>query len=229
MSAMPWVGALMALVACGGGESLTYDESIDSISSAMARTMAAEFSIESRSVYIVETADSIEEYTYSTYQFNIESAQSFFGYEEDRNPFAPPVTRHSVTLEDKYYEFVDSSQCYSYNPRVIYMDGGGGTFGTFGSYKRELYRDYDYSGRKWVAEDGSSVTLIEFESDPDTRFSFKVENGFLVEQVFYSESDTYGILVGDDHDGKIVAKRDVTRYYDIGVKKDFPVLEPICE
>ena len=43
---MLWVGALMALVACGGGESLTYDESIDSISSAMARTMAAEFSIE---------------------------------------------------------------------------------------------------------------------------------------------------------------------------------------
>ena len=227
MSAMLWLGALMALVACGGGESLTYDESIDSISSAMARTMAAEFSIESRSVYIVETADSIEEYTYNSYQFNIESAQSFFGYEEDRNPFAPPVTRHFVTLEDKYYEFVDSYQCYSDNQRVKYMDGG--TFGTFPSYKRELYRDYDYSGRKWVAEDGSSVTLIEFESDPDTRFSFKVENGFLVEQVFYSESDTYGILVGDDHDGKIVAKRDVARYYDIGVKKDFPVPEPICE
>ena len=217
----------MALAACGGGESLTYDESIDSISSAMARTMAAEFSIESRSVYIVETADSIEEYTYNIYQFNIESALNFFGYEEDRNPFAPPVTRHSVTLEGKYYEFVDSSQCYSYNPRVKYMDGG--TSGTFASYKRELYRDYDYSGRKWVAEDGSSVALIEFESDPDTRFSFKVENGFLVEQVFYSESDTYGILVGDDHDGKIVAKRDVARYYDIGVKKDFPVPEPICE
>ena len=227
MSAMLWVGALMALVACGGGESLTYDESIDSISSAIARTMAAEFSIESRSVYIVETADSIEEYTYNIYQFNIESALNFFGYEEDRNPFAPPVTRHSVTLEGKYYEFVDSYQCYSYNPGVIYMDGG--TVGTFASYNRELYRDYDYSGRKWVAEDGSSVALIEFESDPDTRFSFKVENGFLVEQVFYSESDTYGILVGDDHDGKIVAKKDVTRYYDIGVKKDFPVPEPICE
>ena len=227
---MLWLGVLMALAACGGGESLTYDESIDSIS----RTMAAEFSIESRSVYIVETADSItadsiEEYTYNIYQVTFESAQSFFGYEEDRNPFAPPVTRHFVTLEGKDYEFVDSYQCYSDNPRVIYMDGGGGTFGTFGSYKRELYRDYDYSGRKWVAEDGSGVTLIEFESDPDTRFSFKVENGFLVEQVFYSESDTYGILVGDDHDGKIVAKRDVTRYYDIGVKKDFPVPEPICE
>ena len=216
----------MALAACGGGESLTYDESIDLISSAMARTMAGEFSIDDTGIDVVETADSIEEYTYKTYQFNIESAQSFFGYEEDRNPFAPPVTRHSVTLEDKYYEFVDSSQCYSYNPGVIYY---GGTVGTFASYNRELYRDYDYSGRKWVAEDGSSVTLIEFESDPDTRFSFKVENGFLVEQVFYSESDTYGILVGDDHDGKIVAKKDVTRYYDIGVKKDFPVPEPICE
>ena len=225
---MLWLGAFMALAACGGGESLTYDESIDLISSAMARTMAAEFSIESRSVYIVETADSIEEYTYNIYQFNIESALNFFGYEEDRNPFAPPVTRHSVTLEGKYYEFVDSYQCYSYNPQVKFI-GDERTFGTFPSYKRELYRNYDYSGRKWVAEDGSSVALIEFESDPDTRFSFKVENGFLVEQVFYSESDTYGILVEDDHDGKIVAKKDVTRYYDIGVKKDFPVPEPICE
>ena len=78
MSAMLWLGAFMALAACGGGESLTYDESIDSISSAMARTMAAEFSIESRSVYIVETADSIEEYTYNIYQFNIESALRLF-------------------------------------------------------------------------------------------------------------------------------------------------------
>ena len=123
MSAMPWVGSLMALVACGGGESLTYDESIDSISSAMAMTMAADFSIESRSVYIVETADSIEEYTYNSYQVNIESAQNFFGYEDDRNPFAPSETRHFVTLEGKNYEFVDSYQCYSDNPGVTYMDG----------------------------------------------------------------------------------------------------------
>ena len=38
MSAMVWLGALMALAACGGGESLTFDESMDLIAGANART-----------------------------------------------------------------------------------------------------------------------------------------------------------------------------------------------
>ena len=222
---MPLLFALVA-AACGG-ESLAYDEAMDLLSSASERTVAGEFSVESHSVYIVEKGDSLEEYTYNSYTVHFESDRRFFGYDENRNPLSPPEILRYVVLEGEEYEFIDADQCYSDMPQVTRL--GGGTFETIGPAMRELYRDYDYSSKKWGTEDGSSVTLIEFKPDPDARFSFKVQDGFLVESTYYSEDDSYGRLVGDGFDGKIVAKLNVTRFYDIGVKKEFPVPEPICE
>ena len=60
-------------------------------------------------------------------------------------------------------------------------------------------------------------------------FTFTIEGGFLVGQMVYVEGDIYGRLVGAGFDGKILAKKSVRRYYDMGAEKEFPVPEPICE
>ena len=259
---MLWLGALMALVACGGGESLTYDESMDLLASAMERTIASEYSAEGNTVYVVDMGDSLREYTYSGYEIHHKSSRNFFSYHVTRNPLSPPEISKSIVLEGKMYEFVDADRCYSHDAqKTVSASGtqvtttttsevqetsipdvkvttsftatsdrfGSSTFDRFGPYTRKIYRDYDYSGERWVEEDGSSVALIEFESDPDFRFSFKVRDGYMVESKVHSERDNHGKLVRDGFDDKIVAKKTLTRYYNIGVRKEFPVPEPICE
>ena len=87
----------------------------------------------------------------------------------------------------------------------------------------------EYVGGKRVVQDGSTTETIEFETGTGSTDSFTIQDGLLVEAVQYVQFDGYGRRVGDGFDGKIVAKKYIRRYYDIGVKKEFPVPEPICE
>ena len=121
---MLWLGALMALAACGGGESLTYDESMDSISSAMARTVAGEFSIDDTSIDVVEMDNSTGEYTFNIFSVYFDPERGWFGYSEDRNPFAPPARRRFLTTGGvRTMSSLKSYQCYSDNPTFIVQGG----------------------------------------------------------------------------------------------------------
>ena len=221
---MLWLGALMALAACGSGESLTFDESMDLLSSAMAGTVAGEFSIDDTGIEVVEMDNSTGEYTFSIFSVYFDPGRGWFGYMEDRNPFVPPVRQHFLTTGGVDYEFIEEGQCYSDNPTLIV---------TGGPIRLDLMLPNmmpdKYVGGKRVVQDGSTTETIEFETGRGSTNSFTLQDGFLVEWVFYVQYDGLGRRVGDGFDGKIVAKKYIRRYYDIGVEKDFPVPEPICE
>ena len=226
MSAMVWLGALMALAACGGGESLTFDESMDLLSSALDTTFADRFSYDSITVEMVERDGSLREYTQDTYNIYYDRNRGQFGYAEINNPFAPLDRRHFLTVDSVNYEFIESRQCYSDNPTFIVFWDPDPDYYQLMMPNMEMAK---YTGGRRVLENGSVKEVIEFERRPGSTDTYTVEDGALVETVVYIEGDVYGRRVGDGFDGKIVAKKYIRRYYDIGEKKDFPVPEPICE
>ena len=223
---MLWLGAFMALAACGGGESLTYDESIDSISSAMARTVAGEFSSDDSGIDVVEIDNSTGEYTFNIFSLYFDPERGWFGYSEDKNPFGPPARWRFLNTGGADYEFIEEGECYSDNPTFIVQ---GGPIKSDLILPPVVMMPDKYIGGKRVVQDGSTTEIIEFETGPGSTFSFTIQDGLLVEAVQYVQHDGFGRRVGDGFDGKIVAKKYIRRYYDIGVEKDFPVPEPICE
>ena len=212
---MLWLGAFMALAACGGGESLTFDESMDLLSSAMAGTVAGEFSIDDTGIDVVEMDNSTGEYTFNIFSMYFDPERGWFGYSEDRNPFAPPARRRFLTTGGADYEFIEEGQCYSDNPTFIVKGG---------PIRSDLMLPNmmadEYVGGKRVVQDGSTTEIIEFETGTGSTDSFTIQDGLLVEAVQYVQFDGFGRRVGDGFDGKIVAKKYIRRYYDIGVKKD---------
>ena len=227
---MLWLGALMALAACGGGESLTYDESMDLLSNAMRRTVAGAYSLDDTGIDVVEMDNSTGEYTFYIFSVYFDPERGWFGYMEDRNPFAPPVRRHFLTADGADYEFIEARQCYSDNPTVTAQVGPIGLDqNPLLMLPPVVMMPDKYIGGKRVIQDGSTTETIEFETGTGSTDSFTIQDGLLVDAVHYVQYDGYGRRVGDGFDGKIVAKKYIRRYYDIGVKKDFPVPEPICE
>ena len=224
MSAMVWLGALMALAACGGGEPLTFDESMDLLSSALDTIFADRFSSYDISVEMVEMNGSLREYTKDTLSMYYDRERGQFGYEETNNPFASPDRRNFLTKDGADYEFIESRQCYSDNPTFIV----GSDSDQYNLLMPNMEMAKYFRGRR-VVENGSVKEEIEFEMQLGGTLIYTVEDGALVEMVLYVEGDNYGRRVGDGFDGKIVAKKYIRRYYDIGEKKDFPVPEPICE
>ena len=221
---MLWVGALMA--ACGGGESLTYDETVDFMASAAKRTAGAAFSMEDTNISVVETEDSTEEHTDYVFSLSYVPERGVFGRQEIINPYAPPKKSNFITTDDgRHFEYMESERCFSDNPSSTVQ---GGPF-----QMNLMYAGVDtpqnFIGGKRVVEDGSVKEIVEFETRQGGNFTFTIQDGFLIESAFYVESDDFGRLVGAGFDGKIVAKKHMRRFYDIGVVKKFPVLEPICE
>ena len=150
-----------------------------------------------------------------------EPGRGWFGYKETFNPFASPKELHFLTYNGEDYEFIESMQCYSDDPTLTVHSG---------PIQPELMlpnvlRPDKYAEGKRVVQDGSTTETIEFETGPGSTYSFIIQDGLLVETVHYVQDDRFGRRVGDGFDGKIVAKKYIRRYYDIGVKKDFPVPE----
>ena len=227
---MLWLSAFMALATCGGGESLTFEESVDLIKRAAARTWAGELSFDDTGIDVVEMDNSTGEYIFNIFSMYYEPGRGWFGYMEDRNPFAPPVRQHFLTTGSVDYEFIEEGQCYSDNPTLIAHPGPI----QLNPIQVDLMppnvlRSDKFIEGKRVVQDGSTTETIEFETGPGSTYSFIIQDGLLVETVHYVQHDGFGRRVGAGLDGKIVAKKYIRRYYDIGVKKDFPVLEPICE
>lgn len=218
--------ASIMLAACGGGEPLTYDESMDLLASAMERTHAGAFSLEDTNVSVVETEDSQGEYINTVFVLHYVPERGVFGYQEDFNPYAPPKKLNFLTTDDgRHFEYVELERCYSDEP-YLRVDGGGP--GSVVLPPIAWQSDKFISGRRFV-EEGSTKEVIEFEGFGGGNLTFTIEGGFLVGQMVYAQGDNFGRLVGDGFDGKIVAEKTVTLYYDIGVAKEFPVPEPICE
>ena len=84
---MLWLGAFMALATCGGGESLTFEESVDLIKRAAARTWAGELSFDDTGIDVVEMDNSTGEYIFNIFSMYYEPGRGWFGYKETFNRF----------------------------------------------------------------------------------------------------------------------------------------------
>ena len=187
---MLWLGALMALAACGSGESLTFDESMDLLSSAMAGTVAGEFSIDDTGIEVVEMDNSTGEYTFSIFSVYFDPGRGWFGYMEDRNPFVPPVRQHFLTTGGVDYEFIEEGQCYSDNPTFIVQGG---------PIRSDLMLPNmmpdEYVGGKRVVQDGSTTETIEFETGQEVQTPSHSKMDFwLMRCITYSTTDMAGVL-----------------------------------
>ena len=219
--------ALITLAACGGGESLTYDESMDLLASAMERTYAGAFSLEDTNVSVVETENSQGEYINTVFVSHYVPERGVFGYQEDFNPYAPPKKLNFLTTDDgRHFEYVELERCYSDEPYLRVVDGGGPGSVVLPPIVHQT--DKFINGSRFV-EEGATKEVIEFEGFGGGNLTFMIEGGFLVGQIVYAQGDNFGRLVGEGFDGRILAERYVRRFYDIGVEKEFPVPEPICE
>ena len=227
-AALPVALALSTLVAlaCGGGEPLTYEESMELLESAAVRTVAGAFSLEDTNISIVETEDSPGEYIDTVFVLNYVPERGVFGYQGTFNPYAPPEKRNFLTTEDdRHFEYIESELCFTDNPSLMVDGDVAQNDLTYARFKTPQ----NFIGGKRVVEDGSIREIIEFEAGEGGTFSFIIEDGLLAEHVLHMEGDSFGRLVGAGFDGKIVAKKYVRMYYDIGVEKEFPAPEPICE
>ena len=187
---MLWLGAFMALAACGGGESLTFDESMDLLSSAMAGTVAGEFSIDDTGIDVVEMDNSTGEYTFNIFSMYFDPERGWFGYSEDRNPFAPPARRRFLTTGGADYEFIEEGQCYSDNPTFIVQGG---------PIRSDLMLPNmmpdEYVGGKRVVQDGSTTETIEFETGQEVQTPSHSKMDFWLSGYFtYSTTDLAGVL-----------------------------------
>lgn len=217
---------LITLAACGGGESLSYDESMDLLAGAVERTHVGAFSLEDTNISVVETEDSQGEYIDTVFVLHYVPERGVFGYQEAFNPYAPlEKSNFLTTVDDRHFEYVESERCYSDEP---YLRVDGGDPGSEVLPPIVWQSDKFISGSRFV-EEGPTKEVIEFEGIGGGSFTFTIEGGFFVGQMVYIEDDIYGRLVGEGFDGRILAKKYVRRYYDIGVEKEFPVPEPICE
>ena len=218
--------ATLLFVACGGGESLTYEESMDLLESAVEQTHAGAFSLEDTNISVVETEDSQGEYIHTVFVSHYVPERGVFGYQEVFNPYAPPEKSNFLTTDEGgQFEYVESERCFSDDP-YLRVDGGG--LGSDALPPIVWESDRFVNGRRFV-EEGLTREIIEFEGIGGGNFTYTIEDGFLVGQMAYIEDDVFGRLVGAGFDGKILAWKYVRRYYDIGVTKELPAPEPICE
>ncbi|MDE2688723.1 MAG: hypothetical protein OXI16_14690 [Chloroflexota bacterium] len=224
--------ALSALVApaCGSGESLSYEESMELLESAAQRTAAGMFTFEVSNISVVETEDSPGEYIDTVFVLHYVPERGSFGYQETFNPYAPPKKSHFLATDDgRHYEFMEIEQCFSDNPYLI-VSGDPSE-----SYARQLLPPIVWVQENFIdgnrtIEEGVTKEIIEFNTfGLGGTFKLTILDGFLIEGILYVEEDNLGKLVGAGFDGKILAKKYVRRYYDIGVEKEFPAPEPICE
>ena len=220
------LGAVVALAACGGGESLTYEESVALLTSAGEKTVATAYSIEDTNISVVEMEDSQGEYIDYVFSLNYVPEQGVFGYQEIFNPYDPPEKSNFITTDDgRHFEYVESERCFSDSPKLT-VQGGAVQMDLL--YAGVNTRQNFIGGRR-VIEDDLIKEIVEFETSEGGSFTFTVQGGVLTESAFYIESDDFGRLVGAGFDGRILAKKYVRRFYDIGVEKEFPASEPICE
>ena len=220
------LSALVALAGCGRGESLSYEESLDLLESAVGQTYAGAFSLEDTNTSVVETEDSQGEHVDTVFVSHYVPERGVFGYQEVFNPYAPPKKSNFLTTDEgRHFEYMESDMCYSDEP-YLRVDGGISRSELLPPIVQQS--DKFVNGSRYV-EEGSTKEVIEFEGFGGGSFTLTIEDGFLIGQMVYIEDDIYGRLVGAGFDGRILAKKYVRRYYDIGVEKQFPVPEPICE
>ncbi len=224
------LAAMLLLVACGGGESLSYEESLGLLTSAVERTYAGAFSLENTNINVVETEDSQGEYIYAVFVLHYVPERGSFGYQETFNPYAPPKKSHFLVTDDgRHYEFMEIEQCFSDNSYLIVSVDPSESYARQQLPPIVRVQENFIDGNRTI-EEGVTKEIIELNTfGRGGTFKLTILDGFLIESILYVEEDNFGRLVWAGFDGKIVAKKDVLRYHDIGVAKEFPAPEPICE